>query len=804
MGTYSGGLFTFDRRSGSFNRFEALPAHIVYTIKEDRFGILWVGTNEGLAKLERRQNPFTTYQLDLDNPNSLNPNAVGNIHEDQGGLLWIVSAGNLHRLNRSTGILTQYPDWRAYKIYKDRAGILWFSHCGDGLFRMNPDAPKAVFRYRPDPADPTSIGQCANPAIEDRAGNLWVTTWGDGLSLLDRRTDTFTHLRNRPGDPNSLGNNYLLYAYEAPSQPGVLWLGSEEGIIRFEPGTESFTNYLVDTLRRAMMMHEDRHGRFWVATASNGLHRFNRETGVIERTYTVDDGLAHNQVWSVYEDEQGFLWLSTSDGLSRFDASAETFTTYTTSDGLPHNQFEESSHFQSASGELFYGGPNGLVSFFPGQVEKNPVPPEVVLTGFRIAGVPVGIGPESPLEVSISTTKSITLTHEQNELTFEYVGIHSVAPSRTRYRYQLEGYDLGWIDAGTDRRASYSRLSPGDYVFRVNAVSGDGVWNETGASVAIRIEPPWWRTVWAYGFYIFLLSALVFAVDRWQRRRIILKERERTRERELAQAKEIEKAYTRLQTTQQQLIHQEKMASLGALTAGIAHEIKNPLNFITNFAGLNDELATEMREALEAGASVEDLLSSIQRNSRIVVEHGQRADRIVQSMMRHASGASGERQRVRLNQLVNEYVDLAFHGVRANRPGFEVAITREFDEAAGEIELVPQQIGQVLVNLFNNAFDAVEERRRLGEAYSPAVKVSTHRSDGTIEIRVADNGVGIPPSVRDRIFEPFFTTKPAGSGTGLGLSLSYEIVTRGHGGSLEVESREGEGTTFIVTLPSIL
>ena len=254
------------------------------------------------------------------------------------------------------------------------------------------------------------------------------------------------------------------------------------------------------------------------------------------------------------------------------------------------------------------------------------------------------------------------------------------------------------------------------------------------------------------------------------------------------------------------------MASLGQLTAGIAHEIKNPLNFVNNFAVLSIELSEELSKELESNKEqtvasvldeVEELLVDLRFNAQKISEHGQRADSIVRGMLEHSRGHADERRPLEINGLVDEYVNLAYHGMRARQPDFNVTLERDYDEAVGTLEVVPQEMGRVLLNLLNNAFYAVYERRlALDGTFEPRVSVSTRALGDRLEIRVEDNGGGIPEAIRDRIFEPFFTTKPTGSGnTGLGLSLSYEIVTQGHGGTLSVESEEGEGATFVVSLP---
>ncbi len=279
-----------------------------------------------------------------------------------------------------------------------------------------------------------------------------------------------------------------------------------------------------------------------------------------------------------------------------------------------------------------------------------------------------------------------------------------------------------------------------------------------------------------------------------------------------AAKKEVEVALDDLKKTQSQLVQAEKMASLGQLTAGIAHEIKNPLNFVNNFAQLSTELTDEFVEKLDANADktiaevryeLNDLLADLRTNNAKINEHGKRADSIVKSMMQHARGGKGECQPTDVNALVEEYINLTYHGMRAKVLDFNVSIERDFGKIDGKVEMVPQEIGRVLLNLLGNAFDAVREQKQPADgAYSPKVTVATRSVNGHVEIRVSDNGCGIPDELREKIFEPFFTTKPTGSGTGLGLSLSYDIITQAHGGTLTMESTSGEGATFIITLPA--
>jgi signal transduction histidine kinase len=278
-------------------------------------------------------------------------------------------------------------------------------------------------------------------------------------------------------------------------------------------------------------------------------------------------------------------------------------------------------------------------------------------------------------------------------------------------------------------------------------------------------------------------------------------EEQRRRERDLRVAHE------QLKQAQANLVHAEKMASLGQLTAGIAHEIKNPLNFVNNFSELSRELLQELRDTIASpGAEQDELIETLTANLAKIVEHGRRADGIVTSMLLHSRGGTGERRATDLNALVEETLNLAFHGARARDKSFNITLERDLDTRLRPIELVPQDITRVLLNLFGNGFYAAN--KRLGEgtdpAFQPSLRVMTHDLGDQVEIRVRDNGVGMPPEVKSKLFTPFFTTKPTGEGTGLGLSISYDIVTQQHGGTITVDSRPGEFTEFTVRLPRSL
>ena len=267
----------------------------------------------------------------------------------------------------------------------------------------------------------------------------------------------------------------------------------------------------------------------------------------------------------------------------------------------------------------------------------------------------------------------------------------------------------------------------------------------------------------------------------------------------------LEKTLKELKSTQSQLIQSEKMASLGELTAGIAHEIQNPLNFVNNFSEVNTELIDELQQEVDKGNldEVKAIAKDIKENEQKINHHGKRADAIVKGMLQHSRSSSGVKEQTDINALADEYLRLAYHGLRAKDKSFNAMMTTDFDETIGNINIVPQDIGRVILNLINNAFYAVDEKKKQQpDGYEPTVSVSTKKTGDKVFISVTDNGNGIPQKVLDKIFQPFFTTKPTGQGTGLGLSLSYDIV-KAHGGELKVETKEGEGSEFIIQIPDV-
>ena len=535
-----GGLSRFDRATETFVHYQhdpqipgSLLANNVESILADQQGVLWVGNN-GLSRVDRSAKRFGLYRTDGRDAYGLRWGASFALYEDYTGVLWVRGGGVLNAFNRSTGAVTEYahdPDnpqsigpGGIRAMLEDHTGTLWL---GNQWLNRFDRATGTFFHYKHNPDDPGSLGPGNIESIhEDRQGRLWIGHVGGGLDRLDVATGTFQHYRHDPQDSTNIGAGRIFAIHE--DRDGVFWLvvGRGSKLDRFDPATGLFEHFSYEGGAFFISITErpGEPGIHWINT-NQGLVRFDTRSEVWTRYTSQNSDLPNNRVYAALPDEAGHLWLSTEGGISRFNPDTGVFKNYDVDDGLQDKEFNHRSYHKSPSGEMFFGGINGINYFFPDQIEDNTTPPQVVITTFRLFNKLQRPGPDSLLTASISDTEVVSLAHNQNHVSFDYVGLHFRNPEKNQYTYMLEGYDADWQDAGTLRRANYTNLDPGDYIFRVKASNSDGVWNEEGASVRLLIAPPWWRTTWAYLLYGLLLIGGVFAVDRVQRRRLIRKER---------------------------------------------------------------------------------------------------------------------------------------------------------------------------------------------------------------------------------------------------------------------------------------
>jgi len=523
----SAGLLKFDREHQIFTRYrnhpsdaESLAEDRLIALCEDHEGNIWVGLHAREPNFFRTENtPFMPLSRSQNNPNSFGETFVNSIYEDHEGVLWTGTTGALNRLDRRSGQSISYlPPGSALSndiiaINEDASGALWVGTWGRGLSRFD----RATNRYKTylhEPGNPSSLSNnIVSRMLVDHTGTLWITTW-DGLNRYDPKTDSFVTFRQTKTSDKELYFNII------EDRTGYLWMGSWTGLNRFDPKTAQFTVYGHEagnpkslSTDNVNSVYEDHSGTIWAATY-NGLNKFNRENGTFTR-YFVKDGLPTNNLSCMLEDGSGMLWISTSRGLSKFDPVANKFTNYSTADGLPGSDLTGwDACFKSRSGEMFFGGFDGGVAFFPAKVVDRHDPLPLVLTDFRLAGHSVDVRPHSPLKKSISYASDVTLTHEENIFSLTFAALTFFNPDANRYRYKLESLEHNWTEVGSDRRVvTYTTLPAGKYKFHVQSATRQGSWGEPGLALTINILPPWWATTWfrlLSGAFILAMVALLY------------------------------------------------------------------------------------------------------------------------------------------------------------------------------------------------------------------------------------------------------------------------------------------------------
>jgi ligand-binding sensor domain-containing protein/signal transduction histidine kinase len=499
----SGKRFIHYKHGPTFS--QSLSEDDVLSIYEDRGGILWVGTwGGGVNKYDRLRDYFAYYRNDPQNTNSLSDNAIISIYSDSDGYAWVGTADEgLNRLTRSTGQVVHYRNDpnrpqtissdSIYSMVEDHDRFLWIG-TANGLDRFDRNS-FSFEHFQRDPENPASLS--ANRVYEvyvDSQNNVWVGTVA-GLDLFDRKTETFIHFQPKPGNPNSLSGSGVNSIYE--DSEGNLWVGTwESGLNKFNPQTREFTRYRYDARNKEgissdviLSIYEDTRGWVWIGTGGGGLNLYRPETDTF-LYYLEKDGLPNGVVYGILEDSQGHLWLSTNFGISRFDPETRTFRNFDAGDGLQSNEFNSGAYAKGRSGELYFGGINGLTVFHPSSIDDSPYLPQVTLTSLTQDDNPIAT------EFSVETTQDITLTWPQNSFEFEFAALSYNQPDKNRYAYILEGFDTNWHFIGTKRDGRYTNLPGGKYTLLLKASNSDGIWNETPVRINMTVIPPFWQTTW--------------------------------------------------------------------------------------------------------------------------------------------------------------------------------------------------------------------------------------------------------------------------------------------------------------------
>jgi signal transduction histidine kinase/ligand-binding sensor domain-containing protein len=844
---------------GAYTRANGLLSNHIYDVFQDREGNVWIAQSGGVSKLRFNYKAFENFGAEpnagekpiLPNP-KVNTVLVPEIGSSQ-CRFWVGTEGGLacvHYDGLST-VLTEadglFGDW-INGMEQDKDGRIWIASIY-GLSALVFDQKlifndgqnikeiiiggKTAYLFTMSDSPPIIASEklaLFSKQLNQDVESLWFPGSRGLYSIVG--TNSFL-LGEKSGLPQTVYNSV---AFDGD---GYLWVGTrDKGLyksttpITLEKLHENKFNKSIEfglfwSLENGAPTNNIEkllwsNGKIWVGT-QQGLISLDHKSGNIISTFNTASGLpANNPISFAVSPVDGNFWIGTNLGLTEFDPrQGKVIKTVSQRDGLIGNEVWLFGSVQiDASGQVYFGTDNGISIYHPYFDKINSVPPILQFTAIE--------RPE--------------WSENRNEITFEYAALSFADVSGVRYRTRLIGYEKEWSEPTGIRRLRYTNLPAffwaKEYTLEVMAINESGVESELPITFSFLIKPMMWLRWWAFLIYLSILILIFLIIDKYQRKKVLKKERDAARLREaelqaetamarsraaeseskalqaevekkaleLEKVEVLEKAYTELKQAQNQLVQAEKLASLGRLATGIAHEIKNPLNFINNFAGVSVELVDELAAAIKAGdmEEVDYLMESLKENTVRIEKHGKRADSIVQSMTQHAKATNATFDLFDLNTLVQNYLEIAYNTKKSKTPDLAVNINWQLQPNLEKVKLYGQQFGQALLNILGNALDAVwDQKIKQGGDYQPELTITTLLVEKHFEILVKDNGPGIPEDIKERIFEPFFTTKPTGQGTGLGLSLSYDIITQSHNGKLELETEVGKGTTFIIHIPLI-
>lgn len=741
----------------------------------DKYGSLWVGTVFGGVNVTHAiATPFTIYKTSR-LVNSISSNVVSAITADEKQNLWIgTEAEGLNYFDRQRNTFTHYKndpaDPRSLSrnfikaIYKDKQNVMWIGTYDGGLNRFNP-ATKTFTHYRHNADDSTSLsGDNIICMGEDSWGRFWVGAYGKGLNLFNRETGRAENFTTHPASRFRISSNWVRLVYE--DRHKNLWVGTAHGLNLLSPGEQRFTWFYKqpgnkDSLNSDYIncMLEDSKGRMWIGTYDGGLSLYHPNTKTFS-TYTMQNGLPGNNVRGILEDKQGFLWLSTENGLCRFNGNNGQVLNYNIYDGLPGNEFNYNSYYRDANGQFFFGGFTGMVSFYPQQMRVNESIPPVVFTGLKLFNKPVGIRDESGLlESAMSYTRRIDFAAAQNIFTIEFAALNYIKSGKNRYAYKLDGFEKDW-NIVDNPAATYTNLPSGRYTFLVRASNNDGVWNNEPARLEIVVHPPLWKTWWAYLIYFIVAVLLLYITIRFFRRQARL-------ERDLY--------YEHQQKMQQEELHQQKIDFF----TNISHEIRTPLTLIVGPV-----------ENLLANTPVD---STVNRQLALVKKNADRLIRLVSELLDFRKAESGNMQLSVSEGDVIAFTREVFSSFNDLARGRNINYT--FSPAVEHCNswFDPTQLEKVLFNLLSNAFKFTED----GGVITVTIPAIINNQ---LSIAISNSGKGIPQERQSKLFNRFYQAGTADGllGTGIGLALSKSII-QAHGGEISVESTPGS-TTFTIVL----
>lgn len=796
IGTDAHGIYRLrDERTETLTVREGLPLNVIMSLCEDREGSLWIGTGGGgLGRVSDCSfSSFTTM-------NGLPHDMIWSVYEDPEGDVWFgTDGGGVTRMRDQNVITYSTRNGLSHNvvtaIYRDRTGAMWFGTRIAGLNRFTGGA----FRSYPEIAGVSSnMIRCM---IEDHVGNFWIGTQN---GLVRTKNGRVTGVFNTSGGlPNNIVRTMII------GSDSALWIGTNGGFHRYRHGT--FSTWNTDQglgSNIVLCLYEDRDRTLWIGTYGGGLNRF--RDGKIT-AITTSQGLYDDGVFSVLEDGRENLWMSSNNGVFRVSLkelhdladgkiSSVTCTAFGEAEGMASAECNTGypPAMKARDGRLWFPTIRGAAVVDPNRIIENTYPPPVIIERMIVDGK----------AVSLSGGRELSLEPGATRYEFHYTGLSYLAPEKVRFQYMLEGFDPDWIDAGSRRIAYYTNIPYGHYTFRVRACNNSGIWNEEGAGLSFIQRPFVYQTAWFYivcGMILTGLTAVAYGLRirslRRSQRELEDLVRVKTKLVE-SQKKDLQEALENLQNTQMQLVQSAKMSSLGQLVAGMAHEINNPITIINGYLPLLANYLDKF-ERFTAGVPAEPKIKSAIRDADEILKccsaSVDRIKKIIENLRSFSRLDEADYKLADVHENIESTLLLFLPNYQQH-----AEIQKRF-AAIPPFYCFPGQLNQVFMNLLVNAAESVMERNRKEQREKGMIEIVTELDTAPEGIRIArvkirDNGTGIPEKIREKIFDPFFTTKQIGSGTGLGLSVSYGIIQK-HKGNFCVNPDITDGTEMVVEIP---